>query len=179
MQSFSNGNPGETNATSGNDNIGNNAQISVFANYADLPSIIGEPLRSNSSNTFQLTSTSGASTTNSGNVVYGAYYDPSNTADSRTNGLAVYSGTQTITGSTAPSAAFYGFQDVGADFTTSTFSMGVFYGVTPTSTSITTRNTFAFSGTTFLEQTPEPSHTALPVGIAAGLLVLRRRRVMR
>jgi MYXO-CTERM domain-containing protein len=57
--------------------------------------------------------------------------------------------------------------------------MGVFYQANVTGSGFSNPPLFSFTGTSGIEQTPEPSHTALPVGIAAGLLVLRRRRVIR
>ncbi len=169
-------------AAAADDNLGHNAQVSVYVNYTGFASISGEPMRSQSDTTLQMTLTSLNNANNTSDVVYGAYYDPTDSNDAMTNGIEVFGGTESLFGhptTSNTSAAFSGYNNVGAPFTTESFSMGVFYGVTPTSTAGASRNTFNFSGTSFLEQVPEPSHTALPVGIAAGLVALRRRRVTR
>jgi uncharacterized protein (TIGR03382 family) len=57
--------------------------------------------------------------------------------------------------------------------------MGVFYSVAVTNNTFASAPRFSFGGSSEIGQTPEPAHTALPVGLAAGLLVMRRRRVNR
>ena len=163
------------------DNI-NGLQVSVFTNYTGFTAIAGEPMRAQANTTLQMTATSVNNSANTSNVVYGAYYDPTNAANVSPAGIETYAGSESLFGHSSasnPVAAFSGFNSVPGGFTANTFSMGVFYGMTPTSTSGAVQNTFNFGGTTYLEQVPEPSHTALPVGLAAGLLVLRRRRLIR
>lgn len=166
------------NNAAADDNI-NGLEVSVFTNYTGFTAISGEPMRSQANVTFQMTGTSVNNSSNTSDVIYGAYYDPTNGANESPAGLTVFSGSDSLFGAPSgsePVAAFSGYEDVPAGFTTDTFSMGVFYGLTPTSSSGAVQNTFNFGGTSYLEQVPEPSHTALPVGIAAGLVTLRRRR---
>ena len=119
---------------------------------------------------------------NTSDVTYGAYNDPTTPDSTVPIGSSIFSGTESLYGGIAPgnnpTAEFVGYQTA-PDFTSTTFSMGVYYGVVPTSKAGAAINQFAFQRTSLLEQVPEPSHTALPVGIAAGLVTLRRRRVTR
>ena len=164
------------------DNLVHNAQVSVYVNYDGFTSISGEPMRAQANTTLQMTLASLGNANNTSDIDYGAYYKPTVTNNANSGGIEVFGGSESLYGHPTTSntaAEFQGFDSIGEPFTSNAFSMGVFYGVTPTSTTGATRNSFNFSGTSFLEQVPEPSHTALPVGIASGLLVLRRRRVMR
>jgi hypothetical protein len=156
--------------------------VSVFANYTGFTSIANEPMRSQAAVTMQMTGGSVNNANNTSSIVYGAYYDPTDTENSSPDGLlSTFTGSANLFGAPSgsnPTAAFSGYSNVASNFTSTSFSMGVYYGVTPTSTTGAIQNSFSFTGTSFLEQTPEPSHTALPVGLACGLLVLRRRRVI-
>lgn len=169
-------------AAAANDNVGHNAQVSVFVNYSGFTSTTGNPIRAQSNTTLQMTLLSVNNANNTSSVDYGAYYDSTNSEDSKTNGIEVFDGTKSLFGhpsSADTAASFEGYYQTGDTFSTTSFSMGVFYGVVPTSTDGSTRNTFNFSGTSYLEMVPEPSHTALPVGIAIGFVALGRRRVTR
>jgi hypothetical protein len=155
--------------------------VSMFASVNNLPSIIGEPARATANTTMSL-QTPYASASKVADVTYGAYYDPTNAIATSPSGSSILAGTDQLFGRSTPapdaSAAFSG--TVGApSFSTSSFAMGVYYGVNVTGTGFGFEPVFTFSGSSQLEQTPEPSHTALPVGIATGLLVMRRRRVIR
>jgi hypothetical protein len=161
-----------------------NKTVSMFASVTDLTSIIGEPAIATANSTISLRTPYPTSTTTTkvGDVTYGAYYDTTNTLSTSPTGTSILSGTDGLFPRSNPqpdaSAAFSNTVDA-PDFTTSSFGMGVFYSVAVTNNTFTAAPRFSFGGSSQLEQAPEPAHTALPVGLAAGLLVLRRRRVIR
>lgn len=157
--------------------------VSMFASVTDLTSIIGEPAIATANATISLrTPYPATSTTKVGDVTYGAYYDTSNTLSTTPTGTGILSGIDSLFPRSTPqpdaSAAFSNTIDA-PSFTTSSFGMGVFYSVAVTNNTFSAAPRFSFGGSSQLEQAPEPAHTALPVGLAAGLLVMRRRRVIR
>ena len=158
--------------------------VSLFASVTDLTSIIGEPAIATANSTISLRTPYPTSTqsTKIGDVTYGAYYDTTNTLATTPTGTSILAGTDSLFPRSTPqpdaSAAFSNTVDA-PDFTTSTFGMGVFYSVAVANNTFTAAPRFSFGGSSQLEQAPEPAHTALPVGLAAGLLVMRRRRVIR
>jgi hypothetical protein len=161
-----------------------NKTVSMFASVTDLTSIIGEPAIATANATISLRTPYPTSTqsTKVGDVTYGAYYDTTNTLATTPTGSSILAGTDSLFPRSTPqpdaSAAFSNTVDA-PDFTTSSFGMGVFYSVAVTNNTFTAAPRFSFGGSSQLEQAPEPAHTALPVGLAAGLLVMRRRRVIR
>ena len=161
-----------------------NKTVSMFASVTDLTSIIGETAGATANATISLRTPYPTSTqaTKVGDVTYGAYYDTSNTLATTPTGTSILSGTDGLFPRSTPqpdaSAAFSNSVNA-PSFSTSTFGMSVFYSVAVTNNTFSAAPRLSFGGSSELGQTPEPAHTALPVGLAAGLLVMRRRRVIR
>ena len=61
--------------------------VSVFANYTGFTSIANEPMRSQAAVTMQMTGGSVDNANNTSSIVYGAYYDPTDTENSSPVGL--------------------------------------------------------------------------------------------
>jgi hypothetical protein len=168
----------------GASNAARGKTVSMFASVTDLTSIIGEPAVATANAAISLrTPYPGATSLKIADVTYGAYYDTTNTLATAPTGTSILAGTDELFGRSNPQPdAAAGFTDSlnAPDFSTNTFGMSVFYSVDVSNVgTFNNAPRFSFSGSSQLEQAPEPSHTALPVGIATGLLVMRRRRVMR
>jgi len=151
--------------------------VSMYTSVSDFTSIIGEPARVSTNATLSLQGDGLSNPNNRAAVTYGAYYDNSNALTTSPSGVTILSGGDNLVGGSNSSEAISTTPVNTSNFSSSSFSMGVFYSAQVNSVAGADTNEFTFTGSTTLEQTPEPSHTALPVGIAAGLLVLRRRRV--
>jgi len=158
--------------------------VSMFASVTDLTSIVGEPAiaTANAGITLRTPYPTSTQSTKVGDVTYGAYYDTTNTLATSPTGTSILAGTDSLFPRSTPqpdAAAGFSNSVNAPTFSTSSFGMSVFYEVNVINNTFTAAPRFSFSGSSQLEQAPEPSHTALPVGLAAGLLVMRRRRVNR
>jgi hypothetical protein len=162
----------------------NGTVISLFASANDIPSILGEPAAASGSITMK--QNNGVNTRNVWTAEYNNTYDDTNQLTTTPYGVSVRSGSQSrsSTQTFAPPNVFPEDPIVVDPFSSSTFSMGLLLQSTvawtaPTPGTPTTPYDYSWSGSFQLQQVPEPSHTALPVGIAAGLIALQRRRVTR
>ena len=164
----------------------NGTVISIYASLSDLPSLVGEPLAASGNVTMKGNVASGASGTNNRYLsAYDARYDGATDPSQVTT---VPTGTELFKNSSyRQGTSAYGFNVFDSDpvtigeSTLSEFSMGMLMSskIEYTTTPTTTVYDFNYNGSLQLQQVPEPSHTALPVGIAVGIIAMRRRRATR
>lgn len=158
----------------------NGTVVSIYGSVNDLASLIGEPAAVSAN--IQVKANSGTTGSNRYTAAYDGRYDSANQLTTSPAGTVLLSGSAIRSSTTT----YTRFIDDGtplnvSPFSSSAFSLGIGMSATTAwqTSAPTTPYDYNFGGTLNLQQVPEPSHTALPVGLAAGFLGLRRRRVTR